>query len=114
MIDFRSYGMGEDKEVLVIELAGQLDSESCSYFFSCLEDAVEDGASKIVVDCRALEFISSMGLGMLIRAHARMKKRGGDVKLARVPGLVVGVFKTTGLDRIFHIYPSVREAYGSF
>ena len=43
-----------------------------------------------------------------------MKKRGGDVKLARVPGLVAGVFQTTGLDRIFHIYPKVREAFASF
>ena len=114
MIDFGTYKLKPDDEVLVIGLSGQLDTESCEYFLSCLEGEIKDGHIQLIVDCRNLEFISSMGLGMLLRAHSRMKKHGGDVKLARVGGTVAKVMQTVQLDKLLKIYPTVREARATF
>ena len=75
---------------------------------------IEEGNRKIVIDCRNIEFISSLGLGMLVRAHSRMKKVGGDVKLARLSNLVADLLSTVALDKVFHLYPTVRDACASY
>ena len=39
---------------------------------------VVDGCEKMILDCGELSYISSMGLGMLMRVHSKMKKKGGE------------------------------------
>ena len=114
MIDFSAEPWGPNGDVLVIRLSGNLDTETCDYFFTCLEDEIERGHTKMIIDCRDLEFVSSLGLGMLLRAHARLKKHGGNVKLARVGGAVADLLRMVKLGTILHVYPRVRDAYHSF
>ena len=114
MIDYETYRMGDDDQILVIAVSGSLDSEGSGYFFDCVKGFIEAGNHRIVIDCRNVDYISSLGLGTLVRAHSRMKKFGGDVKLARIEGFVADVLKTVGLHRLFHLYPTVREACASF
>ena len=91
-------------------LSGKLDAFHCDYLLKCVEHQIEEGYKKLILDCHGLEFISSMGLGMLMRVHARMKKLGGDVKLARVHGVVASAITLVRLDRALHMYPTVEEA----
>jgi anti-sigma B factor antagonist len=114
MIDWNEEKAGKDGEVCVFALRGQLDTEACDFLYTVLQDRIEDGTKKLILDCRSLEIISSMGLGMLMRLHTRMKKQGGDVKLARVHGAVAEVMKLVMLDRVFHFYASVSEAIESY
>ena len=76
MIDWNSKEVGENGEILVFELSGRLDAIHCDYLFSVLESRIEDGRTKLILDCSDLEYISSMGLGMLMRVHSRMNQRG--------------------------------------
>ena len=47
---------------------------------------------------------------MLVHLHSKLSKKGGDVKLACVKGLIEQVFKVTHLNKIFEIYPDVSRA----
>ena len=47
---------------------------------------------------------------LLVRINSRMKKLGGDVKLAAVQGAVAKVLSVVGLNRIFQIYSTVGDA----
>ena len=114
MIDFRYEELGQDGELLTVHIDGELDTASCDYFFSCIEGQIKRGHSKIVIDCRNLRFISSMGLAMMLRVHARMKKSGGNVKLAQVEGTVAEVVKLVKLDKLMNMYPTVENALDSF
>ena len=91
-------------------LSGTLDESNCNYLLDCVEEEILEGRKKLILDCGRLEFISSMGLGMLVRVNSRMKKLGGDVKLAAVHGAVAQVMSVVGLNRIFQIYPTVDDA----
>ena len=91
-------------------LSGKLDEVGCDYLLSCVENRIENGYTKIILDCDKLAYISSMGLGMLVRVHSRMKKHGGDVKLASVHGVVADLLSMVRLDKVLEIYPSVGEA----
>lgn len=114
MIDWQSKQLGQDGEILLFELSGRLDSLQCDYLLNVIEHRIKRDQKKLIIDCNDLEYISSMGLGMLLRIHSRMKKRDGDVKLACVHGVVADAFKIVMLDRAFNMYPSVQAAVDSY
>jgi anti-anti-sigma factor len=93
-----------------VVLAGTLDEQSCHYLMECVREEVLEGSTKMILDCEQLEFISSMGLAMLVRVNARMKKLNGDVKLAAVHGVIAEAIRMVHLNLLFQIYPTVDEA----
>jgi anti-sigma B factor antagonist len=110
MFNFHYEKVGKDKDIVAVVLSGRLDETNCNYLLDCVEEEILDGRKKLILDCGPLAYISSMGLGKLVQVHARMKKRGGDVKLAAVQGVVAQVLSVVGLNRIFQLYPTVGDA----
>lgn len=115
MLEFREVtDAGLPPGVKVLEVAGDLDNYAVKDFTECLEVEIEKGHRQIVVDCSRLRFVSSMGLGTLVRMHAKMRKLGGDVKLASVRGMVADLFALTRVNKLFGIYPDISQAVASF
>ena len=110
MVDFHYQDCGENRDIVSVVVSGKLDAFHCDYLLKCVEHQIEEGYKKLILDCTDLEFISSMGLGMLLRVHARMKKHGGDVKLAGVHGVAANLISFVHLDGILQMYPTVEEA----
>lgn len=110
MFDFEYKQVGKDKDIVAVVLSGTLDESNYNFLLECVSEEILEGRKKLILDCVDLTFISSMGLGMLVRVHSRMKKLGGDVKLAAVQGMVANVLGVVGLNKIFNIYPTVGEA----
>ncbi|MEM0915061.1 MAG: STAS domain-containing protein [Planctomycetota bacterium] len=103
-----------EDNVLVVNLDGGVDSTTAKELNEALGKMVDAGFNRIVVDCSNLNFISSLGIGTLVTLHRRLKKRGGDVKLACLYGTVWDVFKVSKLDLIFNIFDDVSRARLSF
>lgn len=99
-----------ENDVLILRADGGLNSDTALQFISELENLVDAGLRKIIVDCSQLTYVSSYGLTILLRLHRKMAKHGGDVKLAGVPGLVAGVLRVTHIDRLLSIYPDIDRA----
>jgi anti-anti-sigma factor len=110
MFDFEYRKAGKTGDILAVVPTGMLDESNCEYLLDCVKEEVLEGRKKLIVDCGQLEYISSMGLGMLVRVNSRMKKLGGDVKLAAVQGTVAQILNVVGLHRLFQIYPTVDDA----
>ena len=108
MIDFNS--QTTDNGTLVIRLGGNLDAENTEYFFDCVKDEIDRGHDRIVINCSDLGFISSVGLGALIRARSRVAKSGGEIYFACIDARILDVMKLTRLDKVFLIFPTEREA----
>lgn len=114
MLDFSYKSVGENADIMSLAITGDLTADNCDYLLQCVESQIDDGYQKLILNCDGLSYISSMGLGMLVRVHSRMKKLGGDVKLANLHGKVAEIFHLVKLDRVFQIYPTVEEAAASF
>ena len=110
MSDFQYENVGKNHDILRIVLTGHLKTIDCDYVLQCVESQIDDGCQKLILDCDQVTFISSIGLSMIVRVHARMKKRGGDVKLAAVHGTVANVIHVVRLDKLLEIYPTVQDA----
>lgn len=114
MIDYTTYRADANNDVLVIEVFGKLDTETSDYLMDCVQGEIEDGARMIVLDCSKLEYISSLGLGTLVRASLRVRKEEGAVVLSGVEGMVAEVLRLAQLGRMLHMYGNVDEAVASF
>jgi anti-sigma B factor antagonist len=99
-----------DHGIVIVDLGGRLDESSCQYFFDCMQGIIEDGHHRIVVDASDLGYVSSIGLGMLIRGQSRIRTRGGELHLASLQGAVFDVLRVTHLDRLFDIHATVEDA----
>jgi anti-sigma B factor antagonist len=113
MFDFHYENVGKNQDIVAVVLSGTLDDITSDYLLSSVEGKILDGRKKLILDCRQLTYISSLGLGTLIRVNSRMKKIGGDVKLASVQGSVAQVMGVVGLNRVFQFYANVVDAIGA-
>ena len=63
-----------------------------------------------VLDLSQVPFVSSMGIGSLIRFRNQVDADGGRVALAGMNASVENTLKLTRLERIFSLHKSVAEA----
>jgi anti-sigma B factor antagonist len=68
----------------------------------------------VLIDFRAVKFMSSAALGMLIRVNKKCKEFKINLKLCNIERDIKQVFKITGLDKVFTIYNSAEDAYSAF
>ena len=108
------YYRDTDRDVLILRADGGLDSHNSDQFTSELQQLVEAGARKLVVDCAKLGYVSSVGIATLIRIHKRLAVHGGNVKLAAVGPPLFRLLDITRLNQVFHVYPSVEHAIAAF
>ena len=99
--------------VQIVHPHGRLDLTKVAEFSALLQGLIEAGNTKIVLDCRNLEYISSAGLGAFVAAA---KKLGPDHKLvfASFKQSVRNVFDMTGVANLFQICNSMEEALEQF
>ena len=102
------------EDILIIKADGDLNAETADEFVESIGKLVDAGLHSIIIDCSGLDFISSSGLGMLVRLHKRMDEKIGDVKIASVKSLIVNVLRMTRLNKVFSIYPDVESARQAF
>jgi len=103
-----------ERDVLIVSADGGLNRDTVGEFIDGIAGLIDGGLTKVIIDCTSLTYISSIGLGALLRVHKRMKERGGDVKLAGLTGPVVGIIELTRLDKVFQIYRDVNRARLAF
>jgi anti-sigma B factor antagonist len=103
-----------DGDILAIVLRGDLDSMSTPEFSRQVQEHLDRGCSKIIIDCRNLGFLSSLGVGALVTLQTRLRRKGGQVKLAALQGMAAQVVRTVRLDKMLDIYGDLEFARRSF
>lgn len=103
-----------DGDILAIILHGDLDSVTTPAFQSQIQQHLDAGHSKIIVDCRYMGYISSLGMGSLVSLQTRLRRRGGQVKLSTIQGPVMEILRLVHLDKVFDMYGDLEFARQSF
>jgi anti-sigma B factor antagonist len=89
-------GFNDGGEVVI---SGRLDAAQAARAQEFL-DAVSD---RCVLDMSALEYISSAGLGVLLRTHKRLMTGESGLELIKVNKHIADIFRYSGFDRLFVI-----------
>jgi anti-sigma B factor antagonist len=85
----------------VVVLAGRLDSAQASNAQSFLDRL----QGTVTLDCRGLDYISSAGLGVLLKTQKRLMASAGKLRLVGVNRHLHDIFRYSGFDQIFEIEP---------
>jgi len=89
---------GQDGNVAI---AGRLDAAEAASAQSFL-DAV---SGTVTLDCSRLDYISSAGLGVLLKTQKRLLASNGKLRLAGLKPHLLDVFTYSGFDQLFEIDP---------
>jgi anti-anti-sigma factor len=79
-----------------------------------LNQDIEHGYIKIIVDLSKCAFIDSTFLSTIVTALKKVSKAGGILKLAGVHSETQALLELTGTAKVFEIYPSKDLALKSF
>jgi len=93
----------------VVRLEGRMDAASEHAFERESRKLVDDGARRIAVDLERLTYISSAGIGALIRLAASVRDRNGEVALCGAKGVVKSVLEITRVITLFRLFGDLGE-----
>jgi anti-anti-sigma factor len=82
-----------------VVLAGRLDAAQAAAAQTFLDGV--DGT--VTLDCSGLEYISSAGLGVLLKTQKRLLAADGKLRLAGLKPHIVDIFTYSGFDQLFEI-----------
>ena len=85
----------------VLKIIGRLDTSSAPSLETAV-DACAAGVQELVFDCSALEYVSSAGLRVILKAQKMMNAQG-SMKLIGVNDNIMEVFDITGFADILTI-----------
>lgn len=96
--------------VPIVTVAGRIDAATSKDLESALNSLIEKNNNTIVIDLAGVEYISSVGLRVMLAALKKVRPKQGDVKLAALQPFVREVFEITGFTKLFAIYSNQGDA----
>lgn len=102
------------RTVHVLALTGQLDHSTFLTLQRELEGVGGGDQPSVVLDFANLEYISSAGLGVLIKMARDFRERSGDIRFAALPPRIGSITDMFGFSQVIRIFPKVDEAVTSF
>jgi anti-sigma B factor antagonist len=91
----------KNTDATIIEIAGRLDTTTAPILDKAINEDAGD-TTNLVLDVKAMEYISSAGLRVLLGAQKKMQKIG-SMKLKNVCTEVMEIFEMTGFADILTI-----------
>lgn len=82
-----------------VRLSGRLDAAQAAR----AQDFLDRVPGECVVDMLELEYISSAGLGVLLKTHKRLMTGSGGLRLVNVNTHIHDIFRYSGFDKLFTI-----------
>lgn len=92
----------ENNGTVVGILNGRLDTAASAQFSKDMEPLVQNADKQIVLDCEALEFISSSGLRLFLSLRKATIAQGGNITIKNVSDEIKQVFAITGFVSLFN------------
>ena len=91
----------KNAEETIIEIVGRLDTITAPALDKTINEDIS-GTTKLILDVKGMEYISSAGLRVLLGAQKKMQKIG-SMKVINVCVSVMDVFEMTGFADILVI-----------
>jgi anti-sigma B factor antagonist len=102
-------------DICQIEFSGKLmmgnDSRQVEWTVAQL---LGEGVKKIIFELSKLDSIDSTGIGIIVMCEGKVRKAGGEVRIAGPVGLVHDTLVMTHVDRLVRMFPTTKEAARDF
>ncbi len=100
--------------ISVFKVKGRLDSQTSPEFEDKIVKAFDKGIQKIIFDFKDMEYISSAGLRVILKATKDIKGTNGMIILCSMQDYVKEVFEIAGFDTFLPIVETFDDALKKF
>lgn len=99
--------------ICIISILGRIDLTTSKKVEKALNNAIDQDQPKIIIDLAGVDYISAVGLRVMLAALKKQSQKQGKLKLAALQPFVKEIFDVTGFTELFSIYASRDEAIRS-
>jgi len=101
--------------VKIVTLTGRLSmGPALDRFNATMNELLNHGQSKIILDLEGVPTIDSSGIGMLVRHLTTAKQSGGAIRLLKPSKFTLQTLKMVGLLNLFVTFEEEAQAVASF
>jgi anti-sigma B factor antagonist len=102
-------------DITVLEMTGRIILGNNSRDVELqLTQAINQNLRKVIFDLAGVTILDSTGVGIVVMCHAKLKKAGGELRVAGATGMVEETLRMTSVDKIVHFFPTVAAAAANF
>ncbi len=105
---------GMQNDINIYRLIGRLDTNTSPRFEQKLFQAISEGAKNMVVDFKDIDYISSAGLRVILKANKALQREDGRIMLCSMQDYVRQLFEVTGIDSFVAIVATMDDALKAF
>jgi anti-anti-sigma factor len=98
----------------VVHLKGFLDAHNHEIFRQAINEHIQKGHVKFLLDFSGLTYIGSSGIEVVLSNIQPLRDKGGDMLLCGMSAKIFKVFDLLGLPSFFTICPTVEDGLKSF
>jgi anti-sigma B factor antagonist len=107
------FGDHLEGDIVIFEVSGKImGGEETTLFHGRIHEYINQNKNKVIVDLAKVDWMNSVGLGMLISAMTTVKNANGRFVLTNI-GKIESILTVTRLITVFEHYDSRAEAIES-
>jgi len=106
--------INENNGVKVIQIEGNLDTSTSPKAETQINDMINNGELKMVIDLSGTGFVSSAGLRVFLSTAKQITAKGGAVKFCSANDVVQEILDISGFSGILDVRSNQEEALATF
>ena len=87
-----------------------LTIQNCEELETMFSDSLSQHKTEIIVDFKAVSFMDSEALELLLRFHEELSNRGGRLKIIGINAVCRDILNATRLINFFNVYEDIHHA----
>lgn len=104
----------EIDDVVVVDCNGTLDTNTSPEAEAQINESLEKGTKKMIIDLENTKYVSSAGLRVFLATAKRIMANSGGMILSRPNEIVKDILQVSGFNTIIEVKPSLEEALKAF
>jgi anti-anti-sigma factor len=109
-MSLKIHTMKKDANVFVVSLLGSLDSNTYSELEQALKPILAKPNNSLALDLENLDYISSMGVSVILAAKKNIETRGGVFLMTKLQPQIKTVFEIIKALPSVPVFESIEEA----
>ena len=109
-----TFSIKKQGDIVVVDVEGQLIVGNRQELKAMVQEGLDRGDRRFLIDCGKTGYIDSSGLGALVSLARKVRDLGGELRIAGLNEDLRSLFELTKLNTLFHISQTAEEALAGF
>lgn len=102
--------VSSEGDMTILAIAGHIAEMDAERLARVLDEVFEQESYRLIFDLSNVSYMTSSGLGQLMRSYRVTGENGGFIRIVDPQPLVADIFRVTKLTNVFEIYPDLDTA----